>query len=124
MTRMEALALAIARTNDWLEPDSLAFSLGNPGLLKAFKLTQPMDANQYRIFESSMDGLQALIFDLGTKCSGHSRSKLKTDSTLTDLMAVYGHPIASTGAIVKFLRKALRDSSVADKTPLSFFLPE
>lgn len=124
MTRIEALALAFASVNRWLEPESPAFRLMNPGMLKAFKLTQVMDDNQYRVFESSIDGLQALIFDLKIKCAGHSRSKLKSDSSLTDLIAVYGQPVAATGAIVKFLRKALSDHAISEKTPLSFFFSE
>jgi hypothetical protein len=119
MTRIEALALALAHANNWMEPDSLAFSLMNPGLLKAFKLSQTMDANQHRVFESVLNGFQALLYDLETKCSGRSRSKLKPTSAITDLLAVYSQ--SNPGAVLKFLRKAL-NVSITDKTPLSFFL--
>ena len=124
MDRLEALACAIASHNDWLEPDSIAFKLRNPGMLKAFKLTQPMDAEQNRIFESMVDGFQALLFDLRTKCSGRSRSKLKQESTITDLMAVYGHGFSVAATVALYLRKALGDPEITDKTPLSFFLSE
>jgi hypothetical protein len=120
MTKLEALALALAHLNNFHDPESVAFRNGNPGLLKAFALKHKMDGDQIRIFDSFLDGYQALLYDLKTKCSGRSRSKLKPASALTDLLHVYGH--TEIERAVKFLKAALQKSDVSEKTFLSFFL--
>jgi hypothetical protein len=121
MNKLKALAMMLAYLNDFHNPESLAFRNANPGLLKAFSLKHKMDANQVRIFDSFQDGYQALNFDLKTKCSGRSRSKLKPENTLTDLLRVYGH--AETERAVRFLQSALH-TDINEKQPLAFFSQE
>jgi hypothetical protein len=75
----------------------------------------------HRIFNSFIDGVQALLFDLDTKLSGKSWAELKPESTLKDLAVSYSLPDTTAAAWSRFLRAALKDSNVSDKTPLSYF---
>jgi hypothetical protein len=122
MNNLGTLADALAKMYGYHNPASEAYQLRNPGMLKAFLLSQPINENGYRIFNSTLDGYQALLFDLQMKCSGKSRSKLETSSTLRDLIFVYGQPQTAADVVANFLKHALHNETISEKTPLSFFL--
>jgi len=106
------------------EPDTESYQARNPGALKAFSIKHPRTNGGLRIFRSFVDGYQALLYDLETKCAGKSRSKLTPESNLRDLMRVYGFPLPMADFVAKFLRKALQNDSLGADLPLSFFLEE
>lgn len=125
VSRIEALADAISALNDWLNPSSDAYQLRNPGLLRAFSTQHLRDEHGRRIFPSSIDGIQALKYDLTKKCSGNSRSKLKDTSTLKDLLVKgYAQPPSSEEYVLCFLQSALLRQSINANTPLKYFLEE
>ena len=90
-------------------------------MLEAHRITHDMDQNGIRVFATQVSGYLALLDDLSFKCSGHSRSKLKPTSTLTELLKVYRHPETATEYVVVFLNQALGTEITADQT-LDFFL--
>jgi hypothetical protein len=122
VSRLEALADAVVKYSGYLDPESAAYQNRNPGNLPAFSPKHPRDEVGKRQFRSHLDGYQALLFDLAVKCAGRSHSGLKPDSTLRDLAAVYGQPETAAGYYAKFLRRALGDPSISDKTALSYFV--
>lgn len=85
---------------------------------------QRRDEQGMRIFRTLLDGYQALYFDLAIKCSGKSHTRLRSTSTLRDLILAYGHPITMAKYVANFLKKALKDESVSDQTQLSYFTEE
>ena len=68
--RLEVLALSLAHNNGGFDcPNSRAFKLCNPGLLKSRKhnLFKRVDPDSYRMFESHTGGFKALMVDLELK---------------------------------------------------------
>jgi hypothetical protein len=120
--RMEALAEAIASVSGYA-PGSALYKARNPGGLKAFGKA-PADENGFRIFNSIVDGWQALIFDTALKLSGASRAMLQPGNTLQDFALSHKQPITAADAYAKFLRRALNDDSITKKTELMYFLED
>ena len=118
---IEAVAEAIVKTSGYWNADNPIYDARNPGGLLAFSPTQTRDANGYRIFASSLDGMQALLYDVQLKLNGKSRSKLAPKNTLADFAASCGLPNAAV-AWSAFLRKALHDAEIRPTTPISHFL--
>jgi hypothetical protein len=118
---LEAVAEAIVRTSGYWNADNPIYDARNPGGLLAFSPTQTRDENGYRVFSSSLDGMQALLYDVQLKLAGKSRAKLGPDSTLADFAASCGLPNAAVNWSA-FLRKALHDANISPKTPISHFL--
>jgi len=123
MIRLEALCLAIGKLNGCFDdPDSKAFKLCNPLLLKTYRPEKKVDGENYRIFSSVMGGFKAGIADLQAKSSGKNH-RLSEDNTLKDILALFGFQNdMTTRKIVLFLRRSLNDESVALATPLKWFL--
>ena len=119
----EAIAEAIVRTSGYWHADNPLYDARNPGGLLAFSPTQARDDKGYRVFNSVLDGTQALFYDVQLKLTGKSRAKLKPESTLTDFAAACGLPLAASNW-ASFLRKALHDQTISPKTPLRHFLGE
>jgi hypothetical protein len=122
--RLEALADAICHYSGWDDPESEGYQARNPMLLKAFLPKHPRNLTGKRVFRSLLDGYQAGLFDLATKCVGKSHSGLKPESSLRELMYAYGFPEAMARSVAKFLRRALQDESINEATQLSIFVSE
>lgn len=122
MIRFEALVLAIGKMNgSFDDPDSRAFKLCNPLLLKTWRPEKKFDSENYRIFSSVMGGFKAGVADLQAKCSGKN-NRLTLENTLRDLLAIFGFSNeASVRKIVLFLRRALQDETISLNTPISWF---
>jgi len=120
---IEAVAEAIVRTSGYWNADNPIYDARNPGGLLAFSPTQSRDDNGYRVFASALDGMQALMYDVQLKLSGKSRARLKPEQTFADFAAACGLPNAAVNWAA-FLRKALHDSTINPKTPISHFLGE
>lgn len=127
VNKIEALLDAIGRLNQIGVPESLAYKLRNPLLLKSYaKLGRhTTNSDGLRTFTSLLAGLKAGMFDLQLKTKGLSRAGLKPTDHLKNLLGVYGvHEKAAVDNVVAFLRRALADPSIASSTPLSFFSGE
>lgn len=122
VSRLEALADAIMKYSGYGDPESDNYRFRNPGSLRGFTDKHLTAPDGKRVFKSFLDGYQALLFDLKVKCTGKSNTRLTQESSLTDLMTVYGQPATSAKYIAKFLKRALDDQSITDKTPLKFFV--
>jgi len=122
MVRFEALALSISHINGGLsDPDSKAFKLKNPGMLKTYRPEKKVDSENYRIFTTHAGGFKALIADLQAKCNGKNH-RLTVENTLGDMLKVYGFTNeAAQRKIVLFIRRALNDDSVSNSTKLAWF---
>ena len=125
MVRFEILALAISKQNGAFDnPDSKAFFLKNPGLLKAYRPEKKVDTEHYRIFTTHMGGFKALVADLQAKCSGKNH-RLTPDNSLKDMLSLFGFTTdPAVRPVVLFLKRALKDESISANTPLSWFTEE
>lgn len=121
--RMEALVLVFGRMNGaWDDPESKAFRLRNPLLLKTYRPEKQCDSEHYRIFTSLMGGFKAGIADLQAKCSGKN-NRLSPANTLKDVFAVFGFANETTlKKGILFLRRALTDETISANTQLSWLL--
>src|ERR1700689_2927021 len=114
--KLESLAEAIIKYSGYLEPSSPLHAARNPGALRATSMRHAKDENGHRIFNSFIDGVQALLFDLSTKLSGKSWAELTPTSTLKDLALSYSLPDTTAGAWSRFLRAALSDPNLSPRT--------
>lgn len=124
ISRIEALAGALAKMNCFYSPLSEAYFLRNPLMLKAFSPKHEKNEAGYRVFSSLSAGWDNGILDLQIKCSGKSHARLKPEDTLVNLVLCYGYPKTSATYLKKFLRKALGDENIMESTPLSYFMED
>jgi hypothetical protein len=124
MKRIEALVDALASLTGWANPHSEAYFLRNPLLLKAFSPKHERDEQGRRQFSSFSAGYDNAVLDASIKCSGKSFSKLTPDSTLIELVCVYGHTPAAARAVKNFLRAALKDDTILESQKLGWFMED
>lgn len=123
--RIHALADAFCHLNGAFDPQSVAYMLRNPLRLKAFAPKHEKDEKTgLRKFKSFTSGYDNGIIDLTIKCSGKSFYKINPESSLRDLVCLYGNSPAATRTIKNFLQIALQDKNISESTPLSFFLED
>jgi hypothetical protein len=120
--RIHALVDAFARLNGALDPQTDAYKLRNPLLLRAFSPKHDRDEKGLRRFKSFTSGYDNGILDAQIKCSGKSFSKIGSTSTITDLVCLYGNPATATKYVVNFLRHALEDDTIPSDITLGWFL--
>jgi hypothetical protein len=122
--KMEGLAEAIIKYSGYLEPSSELHAARNCGGLRATSMRHTKTESGYRIFNSFIDSVQALLFDLQTKLSGQSWAQLTETSTLEDLALSYSQQSTAAAAWARFLRAALADPTITAKTTLQYFTKE
>jgi hypothetical protein len=123
VNKEEALLDAIANLNDAYKPESRAYILKNPIMLRSFAAPgkHAVTEEGYRIFTSHLSGYKSASYDLHLKLEGQSNCGLKPTDKLKNLLAVYGiQDEQAQMAVVFFLRKAL-DKNIDLTTPLSYF---
>ena len=120
--RLDALVDAFAHLNGWHDPKSDAYQLRNPLLLKAFSPKHEKDEQGRRRFTSFASGYDNGLLDARIKCSGKSHSKLTPESTLSDLVCVYGNTVHATRGVKNFLRAALKDDEIMESQRLGWFI--
>lgn len=125
MIRVEILVIAIGNYNGAFDsPDSKAFKLRNPLLLKTYRPEKKVDSDHYRIFSSVMGGVKAACADVLAKSTGKNH-RLTQENTLKDLLMTYGfNDDRVQRKLVLFMRRALEDESVELHTKLSWLLEE
>lgn len=121
INRLEALADAISYYSGYRDPAHPSYANRNPGRLKAFLAHQKKDLEGMRVFDKHVDGYTALLFDLEVKCQGKSRTGLKQDSPLRDLLFTLDFNEDNIRYIVSYLRKSVSEK-VNEKFPIIFFL--
>lgn len=127
VNRIEALFDAIASLKSWSNPDSDAYQLRNPLLVKSFSLPGKNVINDdgVRIFKSSLAGVRACLFDLEIKIKGESRAGIKRDDKLENILRVFNiTELGGQQQVVKFLKRALKTQDIKLTTPLTWFLEE
>jgi hypothetical protein len=150
LSKLEALADAIIAHNNYALPDHPQYQFRNPLGLQMFcphalyfkncpecknggfptehptysrPLTKRYDMETgLRIYNNHIQGYQSGIEDLRIKCSGRSKSKVRDTSTIKELIRSYCLPDGTAQAVARFLRKALKDDSITEKTPIGYFL--
>jgi len=122
--KIEALADAIARLNQAWTPESEAYKLRNPLLIKSFARPgkHETDEGGRRIFNSFLSGYKAGLYDLDLKLRGKSRAGLTAENTLENLLGVYGINAIAADNVVAFVRRALQNQTVSKKTSIAFFV--
>lgn len=123
--QIEALVDAVGSLKGFSNPDSLAYQLNNPLMIRSFARAGKHEITEdgYRIFNSSLAGYKSCCYDMDLKIRGASRAGLKPESsTLTNLAGVFElkEGLAVT-QIVRFLRRSLKDETITKDTPLSYF---
>jgi hypothetical protein len=127
VNKIEGLLDAISDWKGWNNPDSTAYQLRNPLLVKSFSRPGKNEITEdgTRVFNSSLAGLRAGLFDLEIKIRGESRAGVKSDDKLENILRVFGiSEVGSQQKIVKFLRRALKDQNIQLTTPLSWFVED
>ena len=127
ISKLHALVAAFANINGALDPNSDAFQLCNPLMLKAFSPNHERDEKGNRKFKSFVSGWDNGIIDVKIKCSGQSyyaKKGLGPTSPLADLVCLYGNPASATRTIVNYLRHALKDDTIPQSVTLGWFLEE
>lgn len=122
MIRFEVLALAIAKVNGGLDdPDSRAFKLCNPLLLKTYRPEKKVDSENYRIFSSFGGGFKAGVADLMAKCTGATH-RLSKNNPLKDMLKLFNFTDErAQRKIVLFIQRSLQDDTVTVNTPMGWF---
>ena len=127
VNKLEALLYGLASINGWSNPDAESFQINNPLLIQNYSLPgkNEIDEKGRRVFKTAASGLHAGLYDLSLKIKGESRAGIKRDDLLENLLRVY-NVIEPGGqqAVVKFLRRALKDQSIKVETPLAYFREE
>lgn len=118
LTPFDALIDAIIQYSGYRVPGSAVHKARNPGGLKAHGGAKARDAENYRVFKTDIDGLQALKFDVRLKITGKAKAKC---TTLTELAEAYHLPATAAKPWVSYLRQALNDSTITAKSPLTLF---
>ena len=124
MSHAESIVLAIAALNDFHNPESHAFKLKNPMLLRSFApdSRHSVDGDGVRVYKSAFSGLKSCVVDIDVKLSGKSVTGLRPDQTLQNLLKILGVKTKEQQAfIVRFLREAIGDKNISLATPLRFF---
>ena len=123
VNRIEALVDSIAFLHRAYQPDSEAYKLRNPMMLKNYAPPgkHKVDENGFRVFDSLLGGYKSGVYDVTIKLKGQSNSGIKVSDTLRNLLAVYSiNKEEDINVIVFFLRKAV-SKDINPLTPLSFF---
>lgn len=126
MTPVEALADAVMQFEGW-RAGSRSWRNRNPGNLRPYSSNQPVDGQNYRVFESLSDGFLALTEDLEAKFAGSHG--LTHNSTLLDLLNVYApagdanNPSEYTQFVCLWTSKAL-NRTITPATTLGDYLNE
>ena len=123
INRIEAVVDSIAFLHRAHQPDSEAYKLRNPIMLKNYAPPGKHKVNEsgYRVFDSYLGGYKSAVYDVTIKLKGESNSGIKTTDTLRNLLAVYGiNREEDITTVVFFLRKAV-SKDVQPLTPLSYF---
>jgi hypothetical protein len=118
MKKIEAVADAIASLNEYSDPTSKAYTLRNPGLLKAKSLEHLASATDecLRVFSCHQAGYKALTDLLRKHCE---RNK---GNTLLSVLSEHGHGNQfSARSAVDFIRRSTGEN-VDENTNLKFFL--
>ena len=121
--KTEALADSISYLHKAYQPDSEAYKLRNPLMLKNYAPPgkHKVDENGIRVFDSFLGGYKSGLYDLTLKLKGESNSGIKTTDCLRNLLAVYGiNKEEDINVVVFFLRKAIH-KDITPLTPLSYF---
>ncbi len=123
INRIEALVDAVSFLHRAYQPDSEAYKLRNPMMLKNYAPPgkHKVDENGYRVFDSLLGGYKSGVYDVTIKLKGQSNSGIKTTDTLRNLLAVYSiNKEEDINTVVFFLRKAV-NKDINPLTPLSYF---
>lgn len=88
MNALEAVADAIMAFEGW-KPGSTSYRNRNPGNLEG---GEKVDARNYDVFPTFVEGYQALLNELTSKFSGNNRHGIGPKSTLSQLMNIYAPP--------------------------------
>lgn len=148
---IEALADAIGKLNGMADPESDAYQLRNPGLLRAASIQsrRKQEANEggLRRFSSMVAGYSCLVSELVERCSGRGERldrrrgtingnsfkqeylggrlvvhmNITEKSPLGDLLEIYGLGLARR-QVVNFLRRALWNDCITEFTEVKFFV--
>lgn len=123
--KIEAIVDAVGHLKGVHDPNSVAYHLKSPLLLRSFARAgkHETDTEGRRIFPSMLSGYKASTFDVLLKVSGNSRAGLKPSDCLENLLRVYGiTEILGMKKCVNFLKAALKNEGISVKTNLSYFL--
>jgi len=121
--KIEAIVNAVASLHDYSSPESDAYKLRNPLLLKSFSKPGKHNVNEkgIRQFESFQGGYRSAVWDLELKLKGSSNTGLQPSDRLKNLLAVLGlSQEQEQMSVVFFLRKSI-DKDIDLNTPLSYF---
>jgi hypothetical protein len=122
--KVETLLDSIAQLKGFHNPESWNYQARNPLGVKSFAPLgrHEIDDEGRRIFPSQLAGIKACLYDLEMKIRGESRAGLKITDRISNLLRVYGiSEILGQQQVLKWFRRATKDSTVTLDTELTFF---
>lgn len=125
INKIEAIVDAIGKLNGMHNPESDAYLLRNPLMIKSFARPGKHETDEQgrRMFNSLLAGYKAATYDVKLKLEGNSRAGLKPNDCLENLLGVYNiKELGGISNVVSFLKRALKDESLTKRTPLAYFL--
>lgn len=118
MKRIEAIADALAELNEYHDPESEAYKLRNPGMLRAKAILGTQDET-VRTFTCHQAGYKALTDALEKQCERYK------DKTLQDGLAHHGHGNDfAVRQAVNFIRRSMGAKEVNASTRLGYFVEQ
>lgn len=127
MKRIDSLADSIALLNEYHDPESEAYRLRNPGMIRNYRTfgmtsdevfeSEQREAERVRTFTCHQAGYKALTDLLGKHCDR------RTEKTVQKLFSHFGHGNeSSVKKGVGFMRLALDDDTIHANTKLRYFV--
>lgn len=127
MFKIERLAYAIMEIEGWLTPfetktqgGSRSYRNHNPGNLRGSPFASGILDN-YAVFKTDTDGMEALKWDLRQKAKGNTTSGLHGDSSLADLVRVWA-PASDNNAPESYLKQLCTKTGFAPSMKLKELL--
>jgi len=116
MKRLESIADALAMLNEYHDPESEAYRLRNPGMLRAKVIIGTQD-DAVRTFTCHQAGYKALTDSLKKQCERYK------EKTLESGLAHHGHGNEfAVKTAVDFIRRSIETKEVSANTKLGYFL--
>lgn len=125
--RLERIAYAIAEIEGWLTPNetktpggSRSYRNHNPGNLRGSPFASFV-LDGYAVFNTDIDGFNALIWDIRQKARGNTSTNLTGESTLSDFCRVWA-PINDGNNPEQYLKQLCTLTGLTAQTKLKELL--
>jgi hypothetical protein len=129
LRKVEAIADSLASLNDYYDPESEAYKLRNPGMIRKYRTlgmktdevfeSEEREDGKLRTFTCHQAGYKALTDLIGKHCAR------RNEKSVQKLFSHFGHgDESSVKQAVDFMRLALNDKAIHANTRLRYFVEQ